>query len=727
VAIDTCPLLEPALEALALALIAGHRAEPVPGLADLDLAVGADGAGSAAFHLALPAGKKAVRRAEALLAATPALRGALLLSPGQPARTFGDPVLRRPAPQAPGVALLSRADLFAQGNAAANERLVAAAIEVLAPGPADEAIELYSGAGNFTFALARRVAKVTAVEEAGPSLELARRAASAAGEAAGHVRFMAGDAVKVARGLAAEGRLADVSGVGKKLAVSIAEIVETGTFAELEALKASFTPSLVRVMDVPGVGPKRARLLHDELGVESLDDLERVLADGSLAGLPGLGEKTASSIAAGLEHAKRHGERILLMDALPQAEAIAETLRRLPGVIAAEPAGSIRRRQETVGDIDVLVASSDPEAVMDAARTLPQAMRVLASGPTKTSVLTASGRQADIRVVEPGAWGAALQYFTGDKAHNVRLRELAKRGGLKVNEYGVFRTEGDERLGGATEGEVYGLLGMDVPPPELRQDCGEIEAALAHRLPRLLELQDIRGDFHVHSTSTDSSSTLEENREMAAELGYEYVAVTDHAYDLRMVRGLDVAQLEAQWAHVDALNAEGGPYVLKGIELNIGDEGGVDYPAEVLARFDFCIASLHGGFRQPRDVATRRLLNAIHNPYVDIIGHPTGRILGRRDPIDLDMEAVLRTAGETGTIMEINAYPDRLDLSDAHLRLARRFGVRFALGTDAHRAEQMRFMPYGVAQARRGWVTADELLNAQPLDTVRAWLKRNAR
>jgi DNA polymerase (family 10) len=528
--------------------------------------------------------------------------------------------------------------------------------------------------------------------------------------------------------LAAEDRLTDIPGVGKKLALSIGEILETGTFEEFERLKATFTPTLIQIMDVPGVGPKRARLLHDELGVKSLDDLERAIADGSIATLPGFKEKTVANIAANVEHAKRHHARILLMDALPQAEVIASELRLLPFVEHAQPAGSIRRREETVGDIDVLVSSRDPAAVMDAVCRLPMTTRILGTGGTKTSVLTTSGRQADVRVVAPEQYGAALQYFTGNKQHNVHLREIAKKRGLKVNEYGVFRIEGDERLGGMTEEEVYGLLGMDVPPPEIRQDCGEIEAALAHALPTLVTKKDIRGDFHLHTTSTDSKSTVEENRTMAAELGYEYLAVTDHAYNLRMVRGLDVEQLEAQWAHVDELNTAGdGPFVLKGVELNIAEDGSVDYPDDVLARFDFCIASLHGGFRQPREIVTERLLRAIENRYVDIIGHPTGRILGRRDPVDLDMEAVLRKAGETGTIMEINAYPDRLDLNDAHLRLARRFGVRFALGTDAHRAEQMRFMPYGVAQARRGWVTPDELLNAQPLKTVRRWLKRSRR
>jgi DNA polymerase (family X) len=528
--------------------------------------------------------------------------------------------------------------------------------------------------------------------------------------------------------LSAEGRLTEVPGIGKKLAASIAEILATGTFADYERLKAEFSPSLVQLMDIPGLGPKRARLLHDTLGVKNVDDLERVLADGSIADVPGFKDKTVATIAANLEHAKRHSERMLLMDALPLAERIAEELLALPGVLHAEPAGSIRRWEPTVGDVDVLVSAEKPSAVHEAVRALPLVARVLGSGESKTSVLTTSGRQADIRVVTPEQYGAALQYFTGNKQHNVQLREIAKKRGLKVSEYGVFRAEGEKRIAGETEESVYAALRMDTPPPEIRLGCGEIEAAQEHRLPELVTLADIRGDLHAHTTSTDAKSTLEENRATAAELGYEYVAVTDHAYDLRMVRGLDVDGLEEQWAHVDRLNAEsGGPYVLKGIELNIGPEGGVDYPDDVLARFDFCIASVHRDLRDTRVVATRRLLTAMENPYVDIIGHCTGRILGRRDPMDLDMEAVLRKAGETGTIMEINAYPDRLDLSGEHVRMARRFGVRFALGTDAHRCEQMRFMAYGVATARRGWASSAEILNAQPLDVLLTWLKRARR
>ena len=525
--------------------------------------------------------------------------------------------------------------------------------------------------------------------------------------------------------LAEEGRLTDIPGVGKKLAVSIGQILETGSFPEYEAVKASFEPTLVRIMDIPGVGPKRARLLYEQVGVKSIDDLEAALQQGRLVGLPGFGEKTIDNIASGIESARRHAERILLQDALPLATRLADELRRLPAVERAEPAGSVRRWQETIGDIDIITSSVQPQAVMDEVCKLPMVVRVLGSGGTKTSIMTTAGLQVDVRVVDPAEYGAALQYFTGCKEHNVALRERAKRMGLKVSEYGVFRVSNGERLGGETEDDVYRLLGLPTFPPEIRLGIGEIEAADEGRLPKLLRLKDIRGDLHGHTTSTDSKATLEDNRAKAAELGYEYIAVTDHAYNLRMVKGLEPERIREQWEAVDRLNAEGaGPVILKGIELNIAEDGSVDYDEELLAGFDLCIASLHGGFRDPRDKVTQRLLQAMENPYVDIIGHPTGRILGKRDPMDLDMDAVLRKAGETGTIMEINAYPDRLDLNDTHIRMAKRHGVRFSIGTDAHATEQMNYMPYGVATARRGWLERRDVLNAQPLETVRRWLKR---
>ncbi len=519
-------------------------------------------------------------------------------------------------------------------------------------------------------------------------------------------------------------RLTEIPGVGAKTAAAVAQIIATSTFPDLEGLKRQFPEGLLAVMQVSGVGPKRARQLYDKLGVDSIEALQAALASGRVATLGGFGAKSAEGIAAGAEAYLRHHERIPVSTALPLAERLVAGLRAVPAVRDVQFAGSLRRMQETIGDIDILTSSDDPAAVMAAVRELPLVTRVLGSGETKTSVMTTSGLQADVRVVAPDEWGAALQYFTGNKAHNIHLRALAKAAGLKLNEYGVFRVEGGERIAGATEADVYRALGMDTPPPEIRGDHGEIEAALAHELPRLVEIADVRGDLQSHSVATDGRSTLLQNRAVAAELGYEYFAATDHALNLKMVGGLTLDGLERQWELIDQVNSTPGPRILKGIELNIDEHGGVDYDEDLLARFEICLASMHSGWGASREAGTKRMLRVLDNPFVDVIAHPTGRVLGRRDAIDYDMDQVLAKAGKTGTIFEINSYPDRLDLDDTHIRMARERGVRFTLGTDAHEAEQFRYMPYGVAMARRGWTVPGELLNAQPWDVARTWLRR---
>jgi DNA polymerase (family 10) len=529
--------------------------------------------------------------------------------------------------------------------------------------------------------------------------------------------------------LANAGRLTDIPGVGAKMALNIEQIISRGSFDVLDEVAKSLPSSLADVMQVPGVGPKRAAQLHDRLGVRTIADLTTALADGRAAKLGGFGSKTAENIAAGLSAYERHHARTPIAVALPIAEQLARELSCVPGARSVEPAGSVRRREETTGDLDLVAASDDPRALLEAFVTLPAVERLIASGDTKASVELHDGVQVDLRVVQPASFGAALQYFTGNKDHNIELRELAKKRGLKINEYGVFRVgeNGEEiaRIAGATEDEVYSALGLDTPAPEIRWGTGELELAALHELPELVTLDDIRGDLQSHSTATDGRNSLGGNREAAALLGYEYFAATDHALNLKMVGGLDVVALDRQWAEIDELNASGeGPWILKGIELNIADDGSVDYDEEVLSRFDIVLASLHSGWDQDEATATKRLLTAMANPWVDVIAHPTGRVIGRRDPIRLDMQAVLAAAGESGTIMEINSYPDRLDLSAEHIRLARKSGVRFSLGTDAHAAEHFRFMRYGVAQARRGMVTCAELLNAQPWEVAKTWLKR---
>lgn len=525
------------------------------------------------------------------------------------------------------------------------------------------------------------------------------------------------------------GRLTEIPGIGAKIASVIESLLKSGVFPGKDEITARVPATVIELTRIPGLGPKKAKLLFDELAITSIDDLEEAIAEGRLAGVPGFGERTAESIAAGIRRYRALSDRVLLADALPLAEKLAEELRALPGVADAAVAGSIRRMKETVGDIDVLVASTDGAAVMEAVRDLPIVTDIIGSGETKTSVMTTSGRQADVRVVDPACWGAALQYFTGSAEHNVRVREIAKGRGLKVSEYGVFRIDTGERVACGAEAEVYAALGMALTPPEVRENTGEVELALEGRVPELVTLADIRGDLHSHTVATDGRSTLEQNRARAAELGYEYLGCSDHAYELRMVGGLDISDLERQWERIDQLNAldDGGPVLLKGIELNIDDEGGVDYPPGVLARFDYCIASLHHGFGQSREQATRRLLVAMENPYVDIIGHATGRLLGRRDPFDLDMESVIARAAETGTIMELNAHPERLDLNDVHLRMARKLGVQIAINTDAHEAGQFGHLRWGIATARRGWIGPSEVLNAQPLPELLSRLKRNHR
>jgi DNA polymerase (family X) len=528
--------------------------------------------------------------------------------------------------------------------------------------------------------------------------------------------------------LANAGRLTEIPGVGGKMAGKIEQIIARGSFDALDDVSATVPPTLADVMQVSGVGPKRAALLHEKLGVSTMADLQEALAAGRVATMGGFGAKTAENIAAGVSAFERHHERTPIEVALPVAEQLARELAAFPSVLAIEPAGSVRRREETIGDVDLVASSDDPPALIAAFTTLPAVERVLGAGGTRASVELHDGLHVDLRVVPPQSYGAAMQYFTGNKDHNIELRDLARGRGLKVNEYGVFRVDeaGNEleRLGGATEADIYDALELDTPAPEIRWGTGELDLAQSHTLPILIELGDVRGDLQSHSKATDGKDSLAGNRAIAAELGYEYLAATDHALNLKMVGGLDLPDLKRQWAEIDELNAIAGPRILKGIELNIADDGSVDYDEDVLARFDIVLASLHSGWDQDEATATKRLLTAIANPWVDVIAHPTGRVIGRRDAIKLDMDAVLSAAGESGTIMEINSYPDRLDLSAEHIRLARGHGVRFSLGTDAHAAEHMRYMRYGVAQARRGMVTREELLNAHSWDVARTWLKR---
>jgi DNA polymerase (family 10) len=513
-------------------------------------------------------------------------------------------------------------------------------------------------------------------------------------------------------------------GVGEGIAKKILEFKRTGRISKLEELKEEVPIELISLLQVPNLGPKRAKQIYDELGIRTVDGLREAAEKHQLAELHGLGPKAEENILAGIEHMQTTSGRLLLSRAHDVEKEITALLReRIPG-LTVTPAGSLRRMKETIGDIDILVSSEEPGEVMEAFCSLPIVDRVLLRGDTKSSVVNLDGIQVDLRVVRPREFGAAMQYFTGSQSHNVRLREIAKKAGKKINEYGIFRIEDERRLAGKSEEEVYGNLGMACPPPELRENRGEIEAALKRELPVLLERGDILGDLHTHTEASDGVASLEEMREAAAHLGYGYLAITDHAMNLKVAGGLSREKLLAQVEEVRRLNEKGDSpvFLLAGTELNIDNEGKIDYDDEVLSLLDVVIVAVHGGFKQTREQLTARIRTAMRNPHVKIVAHPTGRLIGQRPPYDVDLRAVMREARDTGTALELNAFPDRLDLSDEHLMEARELGVKIAIGTDAHREEHLDMMFYGVATARRGWLDVSDVLNCMGKEDLLAWL-----
>jgi DNA polymerase (family 10) len=485
---------------------------------------------------------------------------------------------------------------------------------------------------------------------------------------------------------------------------------------------------------IPALGPSRALQLHAELGIGSVEELTEAIRAGRLRDVKGFGAKSEERLLRGIELLRQSGERVLLSVGLETAEDIVAALRAVPGCIRCTYAGSLRRMRETVGDIDILAAvAAGPEGgaagssapLMAALRALPGVAEVIASADTKTSVRMQRGLQVDLRVVPDDSWGAALQYFTGSQAHNVRIREIAVRLGLRLSEYGLLRVENGERIASRTEEEIYHALGMSWVPPCLREDGGEVEAAQRGELPHLVGDQDLRGDLHTHTNLTDGVSSLEEMVAAAAGRGYEYYAVTDHAPDLVMHRMTDEKML-AQREQVAALAAEVGPglTLLHGSELNIGPDGGVDWPGDFLAGFDVCVASVHSHFGQPRAQMTRRFVRACENPYVNVIGHPLTRIIGRREPVDVDLDELFAACARTGTALEINGSPHRLDLPAEHVRRAQQAGVKFAVDSDAHATVELGYPRYGAAVAQRGWLTTDDVINAWPLERLRAFLSK---
>jgi len=518
--------------------------------------------------------------------------------------------------------------------------------------------------------------------------------------------------------------LEEVPGIGKDLAAKIHEYLETGRVAKHEELKRGIPAGFLELLRVPGLGPKKAKMLSDKLKIKSIDELEAAIRAGKLGGLPGIQKKTEENILKGIELIKRGTERRPLGRVLPLAEDIVRRMKDAAPVDQIEVAGSIRRMKETVKDIDILTTSKHPDEVMDAFVKLPQVSRVLAHGPTKSSVITEEGIQVDLRVVEEDSFGAALQYFTGSKQHNIRLREMAVRAGLKLNEYGAFKEPGEKKIGGKTEEEMYKALKLPWIPPELREDTGEIEAALKGKLPDLVTLRDIKGDLHIHTKESDGSHDLDTIVRAAKAKGYAYIAITDHTKGLGVAHGLDEKRLAEQIKLIDTANEKlAGFRILKGTEIDIRADGRLDLADEALAGLDIVVASVHSGFKQSQEQITRRVIDAIRNPCVSVIAHPTGRLIGERDAYAVDMEAVLKEAAKYGVAMEVNAYPLRLDLNDMHIKRAKEYGVLLVISTDTHVTTQLDFMTYGVSVARRGWVEKKDVLNTLEYEQVIQRLK----
>ncbi len=519
------------------------------------------------------------------------------------------------------------------------------------------------------------------------------------------------------------GKLARLPGIGSSTLLKIEEFLRTGTVKKYEDLRKRVPEDLLELMDVPGVGPKTLRVAYDRLGVRTREDFLRVLRDGSLARLPGFGPKKVENILRGMELWRSAQKRIPLPEAFPMAEDVVEHLKEEKSLLNVSVAGSLRRMKETIGDIDILVSAErgNWRRIHEHFVRYPEVAKILAKGETKSSVVLKSGRQVDLRTVEPLNWGAALQYFTGSKEHNIRIRDIAKEKGLKVNEYGVFRADTGERLGGQTEEEVYELVGMEWIPPELRENWGEIELAIERRLPELVTFEEIKGDFHVHTNWSDGINSLEEVVESAYRLGYRYVVIGDHSQSARVANGLTPERYRKQWRKIEELNRIYNPkgfYILRGCEVDILPDGSLDLPDSFLEEFDFVVASIHSRFNQDN---TFRILRAMENPYVNLIGHPTGRAFGQREGYPLDMEKVMETARETGTALEVNTF--RVDLSPENIRRCVEKGVLLAVVTDAHSVAHLPYIKIGVGVARRGWATPGALLNTRDLEEVRAFVR----
>lgn len=515
------------------------------------------------------------------------------------------------------------------------------------------------------------------------------------------------------------GTLKGIRGIGADLAGKIQELALTGSTQLLRRLRTEIPPALTELLRLPNIGPKRVEMLHRELGIVTVEQLHDALKSGRVAALPGFGRKISEKVLDAIDTESRIPSRMKRAVAAQYAEPLIAWLRTLPSIQTATIAGSFRRSRDTVGDLDIVLSAADTKSAIEGFSHYHEIVRVMTKGSTRATALLRSGLKVDVRAVRPDSYGAALVYFTGSKAHNIAIRAIARNHGLKINEYGVFR--GDQRIAGTAEREVYAAIGLTPIAPELRENEGEIEAALAGTLPRLIETGDIRGDLQLHTRESDGRNTLGEMVEAARSKGYEYVAITDHSRRLAVAHGLDAERLLKQIHEIDAINvSDPGISVLKSIEVDILEDGSLDLPNDILAQLDLVLAAVHSGFGLTRSAQTKRVLSALDNPFMTILAHPSGRLIGERQACDLDMEQVLKKAKEMGRFVELNAQPDRLDLVDQHCRRAKALGVLVSIATDAHSAIELDFMKHGIGQARRGWLEASDVLNTRPLAELSA-------
>jgi len=524
--------------------------------------------------------------------------------------------------------------------------------------------------------------------------------------------------------LVAEERLKEIPGVGDAITKKITELVTTGRLGYYEQLKTEFPEGISTLLDVPGIGPKIAMLLSSELGIKTVDELEAAIVGGKVASLYRMGDKTAENILHQIQGLRRKDQRIPIGEALPVVEGILAQLSQLPRLRNLTPAGSLRRFRETIGDIDLMGTTDNAKKTIQTFTTLPQVREVLASGTTKASVVVSGGLQVDLRIVEHDSFGSTLQYFTGSKQHNINLRERAHRMGLKLSEYGITRLETQEQEKFDTEEAFYLRQGLQFIPPELREGQQEIERAEQGAIPQLVELSDIKGDLHVHTNWSDGRDSIEAMALAARAAGYQYLGISDHSVGRGIAHGLDEARLRQQMSEIKELNQKiDGIHIFCSMAVDIRADGSLDMPDEILGELDTVIAAVHSSMNQSQEQMTKRIIKAIENPNVDILAHPTCRLLPGREPVAVDMEAVFQAVAETNTILEINGMPSRLDLKDTHAYRARELGIMLVIDTDAHSAEHLEFMRFGIGVARRGWCQAQDILNTRPLENVRAYLK----